>query len=417
MIAVPDVIATQRVDPLAEVVRVEGGRIVAVLARSLGDIQLAEDALQDASVSATEVWRRNGPPADPAAWLYVAARRKALDVLRREARRTRREEGAVTLAGQLVPELPAPSVVQDDLLRLVFTCCHPSLDLDARVALALRTLCGLSTAEVARVLLVGEAAMSKRLTRAKQKIAVAGIPFRVPNTDELPSRLAGAAAVIHLVYTAGHAATGGPELVRADLCEQAIRLARLLVELLPGQATAAGLLALLLLTDARRATRTDDHGDLIPLADQDRSLWDHKYIDEGVALLDASLQLTAGVADPYQLQAAIAACHDQARSFADTDWPEIVRLYRILGDVHPNPVVTINAAVATAEVEGPQTALLELGAVAEGARTHAWWAVRGGMLTRLDRHQEAVAAFRQAATLAPTEPERRHLDRRADDLT
>lgn len=403
-------------DSLAEVVGVEGSRIVAVLARTLGDIQLAEDALQDATVSATEVWRRNGPPADSAAWLYVAARRKALDVLRRESQRTRREEGAVSLARQLAPELPAPSVVEDDLLRLVFTCCHPSLDLDARVALALRTLCGLSTAEVARVLLVGEAAMSKRLTRVKQKIAVAGIPFRVPNAAELPSRLAGAAAVIHLVYTAGHSAGAGPELVRADLCEEAIRLARLLVDLLPGQPTAAGLLALLLLTDARRAARTDGRGDLIPLADQDRDLWDRTYIEEGVALLGASLGLTGGVADPYQLQAAIAACHDQAPSFAETDWPEIVRLYRILAEVHPNPVVTINAAVAMAEVEGSQAALVELETLAEADRTHAWWAARGVMLTRLNRHPEASAAFRQAATLAPTEPERRHLDRQADDL-
>ena len=243
----PDV--SRPADPLAEVVRVEGSRILAVLARSLGDLALAEDALQDAAVSAVEVWGRTGTPDDPAAWLYVAARRKALDMLRRETDRPRRERDAVALAGQLDPELPAAAVVQDDLLRLLFTCCHPSLELDTRVALALRTLCGLSTAEVARVMLVGESAMSKRLTRARQKIGVARIPFQVPGHDELPGRVAGVAAVIHLVYTAGHAGSGS-ELVRADLCDEAIRLGRLLVELLPEQVLGQGLLALLLLTDA-----------------------------------------------------------------------------------------------------------------------------------------------------------------------
>lgn len=398
---------------LADVLRADGRRIVAVLARHLGDLQAAEDALQDACVSAVGVWSRGEVPRDPAAWLYAAARRKALDVVRREATRPHREEEAVHLERQLVRELPSPSTVQDDVLRLVFTCCHPSLDLDTRVALALRTLCGLSTEEVARVLLVGDAAMSKRLTRAKQKIAVARIPFRVPAAEELPARVAGVAAVIHLVYTAGHAASG-EHLQRADLCDEAIRLARLLADLLPDQPTAEGLLALFLLTDARRATRTDGAGELVPLADQDRTRWDQVAIAEGTTRLARSLDATGGLADAYQLQAAIAATHDRAPTFAETDWREILRLYRILAALHPNPVVDINAAVALAEVEGPAASLVALDAVPAPARSAAWHAAQGDALQRLGRSAEAVAAFEHAAAVAPTAPERRHLERRAE---
>jgi RNA polymerase sigma-70 factor (ECF subfamily) len=399
-------------EPLAEVIRVEGSRIVAVLARSLGDLALAEDALQDAAVSAVEAWARTGPPADPAAWLYVAARRKALDVLRRESERPRRERDASALAGQLAPELPPPSVVQDDQLRLLFTCCHPSLELDTRVALALRNLCGLTTAEVGRVLLVGEAAMSKRLTRATGKIAAARIPFRVPGPDELPDRVAGVAAVVHLVYTAGHEASGG-DLVRADLCGEAIRLCRLLADLLPDQVAPRGLLALLLLTDARRPARADARGELVPLADQDRTRWDRAMIAEGLAVLDASLVATDGLADPYQLQAAISACHDRAPSFADTDWAEIARLSRFLAAIHPNPMVDINAAVATGFVAGPAAGLAALDGVAEAARGHAWYAARGDLLERSGQLGEARAAFARAAARAPSGPERRHLEGRA----
>jgi RNA polymerase sigma-70 factor (ECF subfamily) len=399
-------------DALAEVIRVEGSRIMAVLARSLGDLALAEDALQDAAVSAVEVWGRTGTPADPAAWMYVAARRKALDMLRRETDRPRRERDAAHLAEQLARELPAPSVVQDDVLRLLFTCCHPSLELDTRVALALRTLCGLSTAEVARVLLVGEAAMGKRLTRAKAKIAVARIPFRVPAHEELPERVAGVAAVIHLVFTAGHEASG-EALVRADLCDEAIRLCRLLVDLLPDPVLAQGLLALLLLTDARRPARLDPGGELVPLADQDRSRWDRAEMAEGLRLLDASLTASDGVADPYQLQAAISACHDLASTFAETDWAEIVRLYRILAEVHPNPMVDVNAAVAVAHLEGPEAGLEVLEGIEPPARAHGWFAASGDLLERSGRADEARAAFRRAAELTPSGPERRHLERRA----
>lgn len=411
--------AVDRPDPeaaLTVVLREDGRRIVAVLARRFGDLDLAEEALQDAAVSALEVWARLGLPDDPAAWLYVAARRKALDLVRREGARTDKEAGAAALAEQLTRELPEPSVVRDDLLRLIFTCCHPALDLDARVALALRTLCGVPTADVARVLLVPEATMSKRLTRAKKKIAVAQIPFRIPDAADLPGRVSGVCAVIHLVYTAGHAAGAGADPVREDLCDEAIRLGRLVAELLPDEPSALGLLALLLLTDARRAGRLDADGELVLLADQDRTGWDHDQIAEGLALLDRSLALSDGVADPYQLQAAIAACHATAPSADATDWAEIHRLYRLLAEVYPNPVVALNAAVAHAEVAGPAAGLADLDAVDGSARTHLWHAARAEMLVRLGRHDEARTELDLGRALAPTDAERRLLDRRAAAL-
>ena len=401
---------------LTEVLREDGRRIVAVLARSMGDLDLAEEALQDASIAALEVWTRLGVPADPSAWLYVAARRKALDLLRREGGRRHKEQGAVTLAAQIERELPPPSVVRDDQLRLVFTCCHPSLDLDARVALALRTLCGLSTAEVARVLLVPEPTMAKRLTRAKRKIAVAQIPFRIPESDDLPGRLGGVCAVIHLVYTAGHSAGHGDDPVRADLCDEAIRLAHLVVDLLPDESSALGLLALLLLTDARRDGRHDADGELVLLADQDRSQWDDVRIAEGVAALTRSLEQSDGVADPYQLQAAIAVCHATAPSADQTDWREIDRLYALLAEVYPNPVVHLNAAVARAEVDGPGAGLEALDRVDDPAQSYLWHAARAEMFRRLDRRDEALAALVTAAAEAPTDAERRLLDRRAAAL-
>jgi RNA polymerase sigma-70 factor (ECF subfamily) len=394
-------------EAIAELARVEGGRMLAVLARTTGDLQLAEDAVQDAVVAALEVWPRVGTPANPSGWLYVAARRKALDVLRREGRRTEKEAAAV-----LDPEPPAPSVIADDQLRLLFTCCHPALALDARVALALRTLCGLSTADVARALLVPEPTMAKRLVRAKQKIAAAAIPYRIPDAEDLPARLAGVCAVIHLVFTVGHAASG-ETLLRTDLCDEALRLARLLLALAPDDPAPESLLALLLLTDARRATRTDDTGELVPLDRQDRSRWDHEMIVQGVELLARSLARTDGEADPYQLQAAIAAAHAGAPSYATTDWAEIARLYKLLGEVHPNPVVQINASVAVLEAEGPEAALALLDAVPTADRTHAWHAARGAALDRAGDADGAGDAFRTAADLAPSEPERRHLLTRA----
>jgi RNA polymerase sigma-70 factor (ECF subfamily) len=393
-------------DALADVARVEGARILAVLARATGDLQVAEDAVQDAVVAALEVWPRTGVPSNPGGWLYVAARRKALDVLRREGRRLDREAAA-----RIEVEPPAPSVIRDDQLRLLFTCCHPALDLDARVALALRTLCGLSTAEVARALLTTEPTMAKRLVRAKAKIARARIPYRIPDVDELPARLAGVCAVVHLVYTTGHAAA-----IRLDLCDEAVRLGRLLVELVPGDPLPEALLALLLLADARRPSRHDVHGDLVPLAAQDRSGWDRALVDEGLALLDRSLDRTDGQADPYQLQAAIAACHAMAPTYAATDWAEVVRLYRLLAEVHPNPVVDLNAAVAVGEAEGPGAALALLDAVPAAVRSYLWHAARGEMLDRLGDSPGAAAAFGEAAAGAPSEPERRHLERRRAEV-
>jgi RNA polymerase sigma-70 factor (ECF subfamily) len=397
---------------LEDVVRIEGGRILAVLAAATGDLQLSEDAVQDATVAALEVWARTGIPRNPTGWLYVAARRKAIDVVRRESTRDRREAAAsLPSFQQLDADPPAESRVRDDVLRLIFTCSHPALAREARVALALRTLCGLSTAEVARALLVSEPTMAKRLVRAKQKIARAAIPYRIPPDDELAERLSSVYAVIHLVYTAGHHAAGD-DVVRADLCEEAVRLARLVVGLLPGDASGEALLALLLLTEARRPSRVAADGSLVPLAEQDRGRWDTAAIEEGLALLRRSLGRSDGVADPYQLQAAIAACHSTAASFDATDWPEIVRLYGILAEVHPNPVVDLNAAIARAEVDGPDAALDALDRVDPAARSHLWQAGRAEMLLRLDRHAEAVDAFRRALAQAPTEAERRHLQGR-----
>ena len=397
-------------EALAELVRVEGGRILAVLARTTGDVQLAEDATQDAVVAALEVWPRTGVPTDPTAWLYVAARRKALDVLRREGRRGEKEQ-----ASHLDPEPPEPSVIRDDVLRLIFTCTHPALDLDARVALALRTLCGLSTAEIARALLVSETTMAKRLVRAKKKIAVAAITYRIPGAEDLPARLAGVCAVLHLVYTAGHAATGA-SLVRADLCDEAVRLVRLLVELVPGDPVPEALLALLLLTDSRRASRLDPDGELVTLADQDRGLWDGALVSEGLALLHASLTRSDGLADPYQLQAAIASCHAVAPTYARTDWAEISRLYSLLLEVAPNPVVQVNAAVAVAEAEGPGAAVVLLADVAEPARDYLWHAAWAEVHVRLGQPSSATEALRRAAAAAPSGPERRHLLRRAEEV-
>ena len=401
---------------LASVVRDEGGRILAVLARATGDLQLAEDAVQDASVAAMEVWPRTGVPADPSAWLYVAARRKALDSLRREGQRHDKERAADQRQALLEQDPPAPSVVRDDQLRLIFTCCHPALALESRVALTLRVVCGLPTPEIARALLVSEAAMAKRLTRARQKVATARIPFRVPEPADLPERMAAVCAVIHLTFTAGHSAAGR-ETIRADLCDEAIRLARLVSSLHPGDATVEGLLALLLLSDARRSARVDGDGGLVALADQDRTTWDQDLVAEGLARLDASLRASDGMADPYQLQAAIAACHATAPSYAATDWPELVRLYGLLAEVHPSPAVVLNAAVPIAEVRGPRAALATLEEIAPDQRAYLWHAARADMLERLGEFDAARDAFATAVAGAPSLPERDHLRRRMQALT
>ncbi len=398
---------------LAEVVRIEGGRVVAVLARTLGDLALAEDAVQEAVLAALQSWPQGGIPDAPRAWLLTVARRKALDVVRRERNRTSKEEAAVALSDQLRDDPPPePSAVDDDLLRLVFTCCHPALGFDARVALTLRTVCGLSVADVARVLVVNEDTAAKRLVRTRQKIARAGIPYRIPRDADLPARLAAVAAVVHLVFTAGYAGAPGSELVRVDLCGEAIRLARLLDALMPGEPTLLGLLALLLLTDARHDARTDTAGELVLLADQDRSRWHSDQIAEGLALLDESLRRSDGLADRYQLEAAVAAQHVASQG---PDWREVLRLYDLLVEVAPSPAVAVNRAVAVSEVDGPAAALALLDGLLP-VPPLAFHVARADMLRRLGRAEEAAAAYGTALASAPSAPEAGFLRRRLAGL-
>jgi len=398
--------------PLAETVRTEGARILATLVRTVGDLGLAEDAVQEAVVAALRDWPRSGVPESPRAWLTVAARRKALDTLRREGLRGRKEREAVELLEPGVPE-PGEDVVQDDQLRLIFTCCHPALAAEARVALALRTLCGLSTEEVAAALLTGEAAMAKRLTRTRQKIRQAGIPYRVPGAEELPARLAAVCGVVHALYTSGHTRLSGDRLTDVDLCAEAVRLARLLHRLLPDDPQPMAVLALLLLTEARRPARLDARGEVVLLPDQDRALWDRSAIAEGLGLLSRSLELTDGQADPYQLQAAIAAQHVLAPSATATDWAELVRLYDLLLSVQPgNAAAALGRAVALAEASGPAAGLGALDALPAAARDHRWHAVRAELLARQGDFGAARAAMRAALDVPLPAPERAHRLRR-----
>lgn len=384
-------------DQLAEVVRTEGARVLAVLVRHLGDWSLAEEAVQEAAIAALRSWPTHGVPDEPRAWLTVAAKRKAVDVLRRERSRVDKERAASALAElNRADELDeaGEDTVDDDLLRLVFTCCHPSLAPEARLALTLKTLCQLSVAEVAQALLTTEAAMARRLTRTKHKIAVAKIPYRTPTAADLPERLTSVCSVVHATYTAGHAPHGGQVVVATDLCVEAVRLARQLVRLMPDEAGPAAVLALLLLTEARRPARVDADGHPVLLADQDRAGWDSALVEEGAALLDASLRRTDGIADPFQLQAAVALEHDRAPTYAATDWAEVVRLYDLLLSVAPSPPAALARGVALAERDGAAAGLRAIADLPDGVRVRG---VRSELLARCGRYAEAVAELEPQA--------------------
>jgi RNA polymerase sigma-70 factor, ECF subfamily len=407
---------------IESIFRRESGRIIATLIRISGSFDLAEEAMQDAFTAALERWPTHGVPDNPGAWITSVAHRKLIDYTRRARTRTDKEdELTYHVERASVPDDQAADAEEmnfpDDRLRLIFTCCHPALNPDAQVALTLRTLGGLATPEIARAFLVPEATLAQRLVRAKRKIQDANIPYSVPSPPVLPERLAAVQAVVYLIFNEGYTATAGDSLIRRELCVEAIRLARTLCELMPDEAENLGLLALMLLHDSRRDARVNAQGELVPLEEQDRSLWDQERIREGLELVDKALRLAR--LGPYQLQAAIVALHAEAPTANETDWPQIASLYRILMRIHPSPIVALNHAVAVALSDGLDTGLAlidKLGAADGMDSYHLYHAARADILRRQGRAREATQAYRQALALTANAVERRYLTRRLAEV-
>jgi RNA polymerase sigma-70 factor (ECF subfamily) len=407
---------------LESVFREEYGRIIATLIRLSGSFDLAEDSLQEAFASAVINWSQQGPPNNPGAWLTTVAHRKLLDAIRREKTKSEKQSELEYEAYRLQPESELEWIEEtvefpDDRLRLIFTCCHPSLSQEARVALTLRTLGGLTTTEIARAFLLPEATLAQRLVRAKSKIRVAGIPYQVPPIEVLPERLSSVQAVIYLIFNEGYSSTAGEGLIRNDLCAEAIRLGRVLVKLLADEPENLGLLALMLLQDSRRNARSNDQGELVTLEDQDRSLWDQAEISEGLELVEKALR--QGRPGPYQIQAAIAALHAEAKSATDTDWTQIVALYRELLRINSSRIIALNHAAAVAMSEGPEEGLKLIDAAGSSGKLDGYYlfhAARGDLLRRLQRPDEAMIAYSRAHELTGNQVEKQYLRRRIDEL-